>query len=68
MLAEVVAAGDVLHPALAEDEEEVVARLEGTNVDDGKKLLNESGLKIISADDLTDAANKVVAAVSGGAS
>ena len=46
----------------------VVARLEGTNVDDGKKLLNESGLKIISADDLTDAANKVVAAVSGGAS
>jgi len=43
----------------------VVARLQGTNVNEGKKLLNESGLKIISADDLTDAANKVVAASKG---
>jgi len=32
---------------------------------EGKKLLDESGLKIISADDLSDAATKVVAAVKG---
>ncbi len=43
----------------------VVVRLEGTNVDKGKQLLNESGLDIIAADDLNDAARKVVAAVAG---
>jgi succinyl-CoA synthetase beta subunit len=37
-------------------------RLEGTNVEKGKQLLNESGLAIIAADDLNDAAQKVVAA------
>jgi succinyl-CoA synthetase beta subunit len=41
----------------------VVVRLEGTNVDKGKALLNESGFAIIAADDLNDAAQKVVAAV-----
>jgi succinyl-CoA synthetase beta subunit len=46
----------------------VVARLEGTKVEEGKLMLNESGLKIISADDLSDAATKVVAAAKGGAS
>jgi succinyl-CoA synthetase beta subunit len=40
----------------------VVVRLEGTNVDKGKQLLSESGLDIIAADDLNDAAQKVVAA------
>ncbi len=40
----------------------VVVRLEGTNVDKGRQLLNESGLSIISASDLNDAAQKVVAA------
>ena len=40
----------------------VVVRLEGTNVDKGKALLNKSGLAIIAADDLNDAAQKVVAA------
>jgi succinyl-CoA synthetase beta subunit len=44
----------------------LVVRLEGTNVGLGKKLLNESGLKIIAADDLADAAKKVVAAANGG--
>ena len=44
----------------------VVVRLQGTNVNEGKQLLNESDLKIISADDLTDAANKVVEASKGG--
>lgn len=40
----------------------VVVRLEGTNVELGKKLLAESGLKLISADNMTDAAKKVIAA------
>jgi succinyl-CoA synthetase beta subunit len=39
----------------------VVVRLEGTRVEEGKLLLNESGLKITSADGLSDAADKVVA-------
>lgn len=38
----------------------LVVRLEGTNVEDGKKILAESGLDIIPADDLGDAAAKVV--------
>jgi succinyl-CoA synthetase beta subunit len=40
----------------------VVVRLEGTNVDKGRELLANSGLDIIAAEDLTDAAKKVVAA------
>jgi len=40
-----------------------VVRLEGTNVDLGKKILAKSGLPIISGDDLADAAEKVVKAV-----
>ncbi len=40
----------------------VVVRLEGTNVDKGRQLLADSGLDIIAADDLTDAAQKAVAA------
>jgi succinyl-CoA synthetase beta subunit len=43
----------------------LVVRLEGTNVALGKKLLNESGLAITPADDLADAAKKVVAAANG---
>lgn len=43
----------------------LVVRLEGTNVALGKKILNESGLKIIAAEDLADAAKKVVAAAKG---
>ena len=45
----------------------LVVRLEGTNVDAGKKMLAESGLSIIPADDMLDAAQKVVSAASGGA-
>lgn len=40
----------------------VVARLQGTNVELGRKMLDESGLNIESADDLTDAAKRAVAA------
>ena len=43
----------------------LVVRLEGTNVDLGKKILAESGLPIISANDMGDAAQKVVAAAKG---
>jgi len=41
----------------------VVVRLEGTNVDKGKKILADSGLALIGADDLDDAAKKAVAAI-----
>jgi succinyl-CoA synthetase beta subunit len=41
----------------------LVVRLEGTNVDMGKRILAESGLPILSADDLGDAAKKIVSAV-----
>ena len=43
----------------------LVVRLEGTNVEQGKKILRESGLPLITANDLADAAQKVVAAVKG---
>jgi succinyl-CoA synthetase beta subunit len=43
----------------------VVVRLEGTNVERGRQLLADSGLSIIAAEGLTDAAQKVVAAVGG---
>ena len=43
----------------------LVVRLEGTNVDMGKKILEQSGLAINSADDLDDAAKKVVGEVAG---
>jgi succinyl-CoA synthetase beta subunit len=43
----------------------LVVRLEGTNVERGKQLLKESGLALIAADDLADAAQKVVAAAKG---
>ncbi len=45
----------------------VVVRLEGTNVEQGKALLDNSGLDLIAADDLTDAARKVVAAAGANA-
>ena len=41
----------------------LVVRLEGTNVDAGKKIIRESGLNVLPADDLDDAAQKIVKAV-----
>lgn len=41
----------------------LVVRLEGNNVEIGKKILNESGLELISGDSMADAAQKIVAAV-----
>ncbi|MBD3671060.1 MAG: succinate--CoA ligase subunit beta, partial [Gammaproteobacteria bacterium] len=52
-----VAEGDIHVP--------VVVRLEGTNVEQGKQLLEQSGLAIITAEGLADAAEKVVAAAGG---
>ncbi|HEY8593883.1 MAG TPA: ADP-forming succinate--CoA ligase subunit beta [Devosiaceae bacterium] len=45
----------------------LVVRLEGTRVAEGKKLIDESGLNVISADDLDDAAQKIVKAIGGNA-
>lgn len=45
----------------------LVVRLEGTNVELGKKIIDESGMNVIAADDLDDAAQKIVKAVKGGA-
>jgi len=41
----------------------VVVRMEGTNVDEGKKILSDAGLNLISAADISDAAEKIAAAV-----
>ena len=41
----------------------LVVRLAGTNFKEGKKILEESGLKILSAGDLNDAAKKIVEAI-----
>src|SRR4029077_8443838 len=43
----------------------LVVRLEGTNVEQGKEIICNSGLNVISADDLEDAARKIVKAVKG---
>jgi succinyl-CoA synthetase beta subunit len=43
----------------------LVVRLEGTNVEQGKEIIRESGLNVIPADDLEDAARKIVKAVKG---
>jgi len=43
----------------------LVVRLEGTNVDAGKKIIRESGLNVLPADNLDDAAQKIVKAVKG---
>jgi succinyl-CoA synthetase beta subunit len=43
----------------------LVVRLEGTNVELGKKIIAESGLNVIAGDDLSDAAKKIVKAVKG---
>ena len=52
----VIAAVQELHVAVP-----IVIRLEGTNVEEGKRMLAESGLNFTTADDMGDAANKVVA-------
>ena len=43
----------------------LVVRLEGTNVEEGKRIINESDVDVIAADDLKDGAEKIVKAVKG---
>jgi len=65
MKCDVIAAGVVAAARQVGLKVPLVVRLEGTNVDLGKKILADSGLPIISAADMGDAAKKVVAAAKG---
>jgi len=63
MKCDVIAAGVVDAVKEVGLEVPLVVRLEGTNVEQGKKIINESGLNVVSANDLDDAAQKIVGAV-----
>ena len=63
MRCDIIAEGIVAAAKEMEIDVPLVVRLEGTNVELGKKLLDESGLAIVSADNLDDAAQKIVAQV-----
>ncbi|HJS31521.1 MAG TPA: ADP-forming succinate--CoA ligase subunit beta [Alphaproteobacteria bacterium] len=63
MRCDVIAEGVVAAAREVALEVPLVVRLEGTNVDLGKKIIRQSGLKIIAADNLADAAEKIVKAV-----
>lgn len=66
MRCDIIAEGVVAAAREMEIKVPLVVRLEGTNVDEGKKILSESGLKIVPADDLGDAAAKITEAVKAG--
>jgi len=63
MRCDIIAEGIVAAAREVSLEDPLVVRLEGTNVQQGKDILAESGLPIIAADDLGDAARKIVAEV-----
>ena len=65
MRCDVIAAGVVQAAADISLNVPLVVRLEGTKVEEGKAIINESGLNVIAADDLDDAAQKIVKAVKG---
>ena len=65
MRCDVIATGVVVAARALGLEKPLVVRLEGTNVEAGKEILSSSGLAIIPADNLADAASKIVAAVKG---
>jgi succinyl-CoA synthetase beta subunit len=67
MRCDIIAEGIVAAAKEMAIEAPLVVRLEGTNVVLGKKILSESGLAIIPADNLADAAEKIVAQVKGAA-
>jgi len=64
MRCDIIAEGIVAAAREVDLDVPLVVRLEGTNVDQGKDILANSGLPIVSADDLGDAARKIVAEVS----
>ncbi len=66
MRCDVIAQGVVDAARELDLEVPVIVRLEGTNVDQGKAILQQSGMAIIPADDLGDAAARAVAAIGGG--
>jgi succinyl-CoA synthetase beta subunit len=63
MKCDVIARGVIAAVKTVGLEVPLVVRLEGTNVEQGKQIIRESGLNVIPADDLDDAAQKIVAAV-----
>jgi succinyl-CoA synthetase beta subunit len=63
MKCDVIATGVIAAARQVSLQVPLVVRLEGTNVELGKKLLAESGLNIIAADGMADAAQKIVKAV-----
>ena len=65
MRCDVIATGVVQAAADISLNVPLVVRLEGTKVEEGKDIINESGLNVIAADDLDDAAQKIVKAVRG---
>ncbi len=65
MRCDIIASGVVAAAKALSLSKPLVVRLAGTNVEEGKKILRDSGLKIIPADDLDDAAIKIVSAVKG---
>ena len=65
MKCDVIAAGVIAAAKQVDLKVPLVVRLEGTNVEIGKKLLADSGIDLISADGMKDAAEKVVAAAKG---
>jgi succinyl-CoA synthetase beta subunit len=67
MKCDIIAAGVVAAVKEVGLQVPLVVRLEGTNVELGKTILSQSGLNVIAADDLDDAAQKIVKAVKGGA-
>ncbi|HWV97808.1 MAG TPA: ADP-forming succinate--CoA ligase subunit beta [Xanthobacteraceae bacterium] len=63
MKCDVIAQGVIVAVAMVGLKVPLVVRLEGTNVEEGKKIIRESGLNVVPADDLDDAAQKIVKAV-----
>ena len=62
MRCDIIAEGVVTAARTLGLDKPLVVRLEGTNVEEGKRIMEESGLAIIPADNLADAADKIVAA------
>ena len=63
MKCDVIAEGVIAAAKELEVKVPLVVRLEGTNVEEGKRILSESGMNIIPADNLDDAAQKITQAV-----
>jgi succinyl-CoA synthetase beta subunit len=63
MKCDIIATGVIEAAKIVSLQVPLVVRLEGTNVELGKKMLAESGLNIVAADGMADAAQKIVAAV-----